>query len=64
MLSPWNKIRRRLDRVFVKLVDWRLHHIDMVGMQPIPGVTYNQRTRTHPVLPSDHFGLLVTLEHI
>jgi tyrosyl-DNA phosphodiesterase 2 len=54
-------------RAFVKLKDWRLQSVQLVGTQAIPGVTYVQELRTGrsrqlPVLPSDHFGLLVRLQ--
>lgn len=49
--------RRRLDRVFVKLQHWRLHSMEMVGQQALPGLQHDGR----PVLPSDHFGLLLEL---
>ena len=58
-----------LDRIFVKLRDWRLDCIEMVGTEPIPGVTYEKEykqkektlSKTLPVLPSDHFGLYAEL---
>lgn len=50
-------IRRRLDRLFCRLRAWRLHAAELVGRQPLPGLQHEGR----PVLPSDHFGLLVTL---
>lgn len=39
----------------------------IVGQDPIPGATYtktfkNGGTRKLPVLPSDHYGLLLELE--
>ncbi|KAK9803621.1 hypothetical protein WJX72_006035 [[Myrmecia] bisecta] len=65
MLGPYNRIRKRLDRVFAKLANWRLEGIEMVGTRAIPGVTYQKQSKkgpsTLPVLPSDHFGLFLTL---
>jgi hypothetical protein len=62
-------LQKRLDRAFVKLRDFDVRSIEMVGKQPIPGVTYHKTVSNRgksqnielPVLPSDHFGLLVTL---
>ena len=59
----------RLDRVFAKLGDWRVAAMRLVGTEPIAGATYHKPlprgrggTRPLPVLPSDHFGLLLELE--
>lgn len=57
MLRPNNRIRRRLDRCWSRLRAWRLASIEMLGQEPIPGIKWEDR----PVLPSDHFGLLVRL---
>jgi len=62
-------LRKRLDRAFVKLKDFDLKRIEMVGTKPIPGVTYRKTVSNRgkseivelPVVPSDHFGLLLTL---
>ncbi|EFJ51385.1 hypothetical protein VOLCADRAFT_120457 [Volvox carteri f. nagariensis] len=40
---------------------WQLGAIKMVGTQALPGVTYEYKGKRLPVLPSDHFGLLVKL---
>ncbi|PSC75334.1 Endonuclease exonuclease phosphatase family isoform B [Micractinium conductrix] len=50
-------LRRRLDRVFCRLRCWRLAGLELVGRQPLPGLQFEGR----PVLPSDHFGLLLEL---
>lgn len=52
-----SRIHRRLDRVFVKLRRWRLHSMELLGQQALPGLQFEGR----PVLPSDHFGLLLRL---
>lgn len=39
---------------------WRLKEMELVGHEPLPGLTYQGR----PVLPSDHFGLLLELEAV
>lgn len=57
MLKPGNRIRRRLDRAFCKLRHWRLQSAELVGREPLPGLSFEGR----PVLPSDHFGLLLQL---
>ena len=57
MLKKGNRIRRRLDRVFVRLRHWRLHSMELVGREALPGLDYDGR----PVLPSDHFGVLLVL---
>jgi tyrosyl-DNA phosphodiesterase 2 len=57
MLKPGNRVRRRLYRVFTKLHAWRLVSSALVGTAALPGVLFEGR----PVLPSDHFGVHVTL---
>ena len=57
MLKKGNRIRRRLDRVFVRLRHWRLHSMELVGREALPGLEYEGR----PVLPSDHFGIFLVL---
>eukprot|EP00959_Pyramimonas_sp_CCMP1952_P313875 6570700-Pyramimonas_sp.AAC.1 len=59
-------LRKRLDRVFCCLGHFELVNVEMVGTEPIEGVTYDKMVRgkpkSLPVLPSDHFGLVVTLK--
>lgn len=57
MLKKGNRLRRRLDRIFCKLRRWQLEGLEMVGRQALPGLQWEGR----PVLPSDHFGLLLRL---
>ena len=69
MLNPRSRLRRRLDRLFFKLRDYRPAAAELVGTRPIPGVTHTEtdsrgREAPRPVLPSDHFGLLVTLQRV
>ena len=57
----------RLDRVLARLRDFKVVAMSRLGTEPIPGVTYsktfrNGGSKTLPVLPSDHFGLLLQLE--
>lgn len=54
-------------RVLCKLRDWRLTSMKLVGKERLANVTYTHTSRNGaekhlPVLPSDHFGLLLTLE--
>ena len=64
-------LQKRLDRVFCRLSDFRVASFKMVGTKPVTRVdgsvatyvnTWRGRSETKPVLPSDHFGVLVTLE--
>lgn len=57
MLNPGNRIRRRLDRALCRLTHWRLAGAELVGRVPLPALRHAGR----PVLPSDHFGLLLRL---
>ena len=45
---------------------FRVVSIEMIGTQPIDGVTYVKEVKGKPnrlpVLPSDHFGLLLVVE--
>lgn len=54
----------RFDRVLCRLAAQQLQSLSMVGKQTLPGVFFSRggdsATRL-PVLPSDHFGLLVKL---
>ena len=62
-------LQKRLDRAFVKLKHFDVKRVEMVGTDPIPGVTYHKTVSNRgkaqilelPVVPSDHFGLLLTL---
>ena len=65
-----NGLQKRLDRAVVSLTDFELRSVQLVGTEKLPGVTY-QKERTKggqpyweekDVLPSDHFGLLLTLK--
>eukprot|EP00252_Welwitschia_mirabilis_P009251 TRINITY_DN2167_c0_g1_i1.p1 TRINITY_DN2167_c0_g1~~TRINITY_DN2167_c0_g1_i1.p1 ORF type:complete len:284 (+),score=53.63 TRINITY_DN2167_c0_g1_i1:915-1766(+) len=67
MLNGNRALRKRLDRIFCHLNDFEIESIDMIGKDPIPGLFYvkekkiKQETKVLdlPVLPSDHFGLLL-----
>ncbi|KAL0654210.1 hypothetical protein Bca4012_096901 [Brassica carinata] len=69
MLSGNRALQKRLDRFFCRLDDYKLGGIEMVGKEALPGLSYVKEKRVRgdvkklelPVLPSDHFGLLLTL---
>ena len=59
-------LQKRLDRVLCRLVDYEPASVRMVGTAPLCGASYEKQFRNGgskrmPVLPSDHFGLLLTL---
>lgn len=69
MLAGNRTLQKRLDRFICNLRDFKISGIDMIGMDAIPGLSYNKdkkvkketRTLELPVLPSDHYGLLLTI---
>ncbi|KAL8143836.1 hypothetical protein V2J09_016868 [Rumex salicifolius] len=69
MLSGNRTLQKRLDRFICSLQDFKVSGIEMVGMEEIPGLSYCKDKKgrngiqklTLPVLPSDHFGLLLTI---
>lgn len=69
MLSGNRTLQKRLDRILCRLDDYKLGGIEMVGKEAIPGLSYVKEKKVRgeikelelPVLPSDHFGLLLTL---
>ncbi|GAU18400.1 hypothetical protein TSUD_202890 [Trifolium subterraneum] len=69
MLTGNRKLQIRLDRFVCHLRDLKISSIDMIGMDEIHGVSYikEKKVRTEikqlvlPVLPSDHYGLLLTI---
>ena len=66
MLSGQRSLQKRLDQMLCQLQDFEAVSIEMVGTEPISGVTYVKEKKVKgqvqmlklPVLPSDHFGLL------
>lgn len=52
---------KRLDRFVCKLKDFRLVSIEMIGMNAIPVISYYKKGKELPVLPSDHYGLVLTI---
>ncbi|CAL4934440.1 unnamed protein product [Urochloa decumbens] len=69
MLSGNRKVQKRLDRFLCKLPDFKVDSIEMIGKEAIPGITYIKEKKVRqeirklelPVLPSDHFGLVLTI---
>ena len=57
MLGKPRGLRLRLDRAFAKLNSWKVESIEKVGTVAIPDTIHDGK----PVLPSDHYGLLVKL---
>lgn len=69
MLSGNRALQKRLDRFACKLKDFKISKIEMIGRDAIPGLSYTKEKRVKgqvkelvlPVLPSDHYGLLLTI---
>ncbi|XP_044460664.1 uncharacterized protein LOC123192249 [Mangifera indica] len=69
MLSGNRTLQKRLDRFICNLCDFKISRIDMIGMEAIPGLSYFKEKKVKkeikklelPVLPSDHYGLLLTI---
>ncbi|MQM15774.1 hypothetical protein Taro_048725 [Colocasia esculenta] len=72
MLSCNQPLQKRLDRFLCCLKDFSIGSVEMIGTEAIPGVFYCKERKVGrvvvsdenilPVLPSDHFGLLLTIE--
>lgn len=71
MLTGNRTLQKRLDRMLCSLQDFKIDRIEMIGMEAIPGISYCKEKKVKnevkkmmlPVLPSDHFGLLLTIGH-
>ncbi|KAL0442948.1 UNVERIFIED_CONTAM: hypothetical protein Slati_2017500 [Sesamum latifolium] len=69
MLSGNRTLQKRLDRFVCKLKDFKISEIEMIGKDAIPGLSYIKEKRVKgqvkelvlPVLPSDHYGMLLTI---
>jgi tyrosyl-DNA phosphodiesterase 2 len=67
LMLTGSRLQERLDQIFCKLRDFEALTIEMVGTAPIPDLTYIKEKKVKgvvqmlklPVLPSDHFGLLL-----
>ena len=72
MISGNRKLQKRLDRFVCKLSDFRVDSIEMIGKEAIPGITYIKQKKVRqeirqlvlPVLPSDHYGLVLTISSV
>uniref|UniRef100_A0A3B6QCA7 RanBP2-type domain-containing protein n=1 Tax=Triticum aestivum TaxID=4565 RepID=A0A3B6QCA7_WHEAT len=71
MLAGNRKLQKRLDRFVCKLPDFEIDTIEMIGKEAIPGIShYKEKTVRkvvqnieYPVLPSDHFGLVLSITY-
>lgn len=71
MLAGNRKLQKRLDRFVCKLPDFKIDAIEMIGKEAIPGIShYKEKTVRkvvqnieYPVLPSDHFGLVLSITY-
>ncbi|XP_031284163.1 uncharacterized protein LOC116142892 isoform X2 [Pistacia vera] len=69
MLSGNRTLQKRLDRFICNLRDFKISRIDMIGTEAIPCLSYCKEKKVKkeikklelPVLPSDHYGLLLTI---
>ncbi|CAL0307269.1 unnamed protein product [Lupinus luteus] len=69
MLTGNRSLRKRLDRFICRLRDLKISSIEMIGMDAIAGLVYIKEKKVRneikqlplPVLPSDHYGLILTI---
>ncbi|KAK6917280.1 Endonuclease/exonuclease/phosphatase [Dillenia turbinata] len=69
MLSGNYPLQKRLDRFVCCFRDFKITEIDMIGTEAIQGLSYSKEKKVKrevkklilPVLPSDHYGLLLTI---
>ncbi|TXG46993.1 hypothetical protein EZV62_026287 [Acer yangbiense] len=69
MLSGNRTLQERLDRFVCCLHDFKISRIEMIGTEAIPDLLYCKEKKVKqvmrqlelPVLPSDHYGLLLTI---
>ncbi|XP_048230990.1 uncharacterized protein LOC8284181 [Ricinus communis] len=69
MLSGNRTLQKRLDRFVCSLRDFKISKIDTIGKEAIPGLSHIKEKKVRkevkmlelPVLPSDHYGLLLTI---
>jgi len=72
MLSGNRTLQKRLDRFLCSLRDFKINSIEMIGDEAIPGLFYCKEKKVRkevkklqlPVLPSDHYGLLLTIQSL
>ncbi|KAL1537315.1 glucan endo-1,3-beta-D-glucosidase [Salvia divinorum] len=69
MLAGNRSLQKRLDRFVCKLEGLKIRSIEMIGRDAIAGASYVKEKKVKgqvkelslPVLPSDHYGLLLTI---
>ncbi|CAK9146866.1 unnamed protein product [Ilex paraguariensis] len=69
MLTGNRTLQKRLDRFVCNLHDFKISGIEMIGMEAIQGLSYCKEKKVKkevqklvlPVLPSDHYGLVLTI---
>ncbi|KAF5176063.1 Tyrosyl-dna phosphodiesterase [Thalictrum thalictroides] len=69
MLTGNKKLQKRLDRFFCNFHDYKIVSVDIIGTEAIPSLQYCKEKKVKnevkklmlPVLPSDHYGLLLTI---
>ncbi|KAH7675577.1 DNase I-like protein [Dioscorea alata] len=61
MLRANYPLQKRLDRIVCKLEDCSMKNVEMVGKKAIPGIFCYNKGKILPVLPSDHYGLILTI---
>ncbi|KAI3939362.1 hypothetical protein MKW98_022230 [Papaver atlanticum] len=69
MLSGNRTLQKRLDRFMCFLQDFKICGIELIGREELPGLSYCKEKKVKgklqklmlPVLPSDHYGLLLTI---
>ncbi|KAL5723270.1 hypothetical protein ACHQM5_006687 [Ranunculus cassubicifolius] len=61
MLLGHPRVRKRFDRSLCNLNSFRLDQIEIIGKDAIPDVIYKSKKKELPVLPSDHYGLILTI---
>ncbi|KAL5578827.1 hypothetical protein UlMin_011269 [Ulmus minor] len=70
MLSGNRALQKRLDRFICQFHDFKICGIEMIGMEAIPGLSHIKEKKVKkeikklelPVLPSDHYGLLLSIQ--
>ncbi|XP_039118287.1 uncharacterized protein LOC120254211 [Dioscorea cayenensis subsp. rotundata] len=61
MLQCSYPLQKRLDRFICKLEDCSMKNVEMIGKKAIPGIFCYNKGKVLPVLPSDHYGLILTI---
>ncbi|PIA63240.1 hypothetical protein AQUCO_00200926v1 [Aquilegia coerulea] len=61
MLKGRPLVQMRFDRILCNLKDFELDDIEIIGKEAIPDASYKWNKKKLPVLPSDHYGLLLTI---